>query len=157
MLVILSVMSLVLGAIAVTLTALLRIERQAARDVEQSASHARLAALWRADAHASIAWQVKDDCTFQLADGRQARWWIDGASLRREVLQNGANEHRDSFELPAGARAAFRVEQLRARELAALSIHAAEPPHGYQPPARPLALTALVNLHGQPPAPEEQP
>lgn len=157
MLVVITVMSIVLGTISLTLTALFRIQRQLARDGEQLTSHARLGKLWRADAHAALSAEVNDDCTFTLADGRSVRYWIDGQKLRRDVSRAGEIDQREAFNLPAESQAAFAEAKLGERGLATLSIRSTGVPRAFSPAARPVALSAVVNLHGVSAAEEDAP
>ena len=160
LMVVLTVMSIVLGAISLTLWSLVRIERQMSRDVAQLTGHARLAKQWRADAHAALRANVKDDCTFALANGRSVRYRIDGQRLRREASHEDTVEHRETFELPTGARASFALSQSAERELAVLSIVGTGELRALVPPVRPLTLAAVVNLQqatSPPNEPEVQP
>jgi len=157
MLVAITVMSVVLGTISLTLTALFRIQRQLARDGEQLTSHARLGKLWRADAHAALSADVKDDCTFTLQGGRSVRYWIDGARLRREVSRADEIEQREAFDLPAETQTAFAEAKVGERGLATLSIRSTGVARGFTPAVRPVSLSAVVNLHGASAAEEDAP
>jgi type II secretory pathway pseudopilin PulG len=160
LMVVLTVMSIVLSAISLTMWSLVRIERQMSRDVAQLTGHARLAKLWRADAHVALRANLKEDCTFALANGRSVRYWIDGERLRREARQAATVEHRETFELPTGARASFTLSKSAERELAVLSITGTGELRTLAPPVRPLTLAAVVNLQqatSPPDEPEVQP
>jgi prepilin-type N-terminal cleavage/methylation domain-containing protein len=157
LLVVITVMSIVLGTISLTLTALFRIQRQLARDGEQLTSHSRLGKLWRADAHAALSAEVKDDCTFTLQDGRSVRYWVDGARLRREVSREDETEQREAFDLPAESQAAFAEVKIGERGLATLSIRSTRVARGFTPAVRPVSLSAVVNLHGVSAAMEDGP
>jgi hypothetical protein len=146
MLVVITLMSAVLGTAAMTMTLIFRVERQIRRDIDQQVAVERLGRLWRADAHAAIACDAKDDCTFTLADGRSVRYWLDGRRMRREATRGGKVQHREAFALPGDSRATVAVEHVGNRELATLRIESAAT-HGYGVPVRPLWLTAVVNLH----------
>jgi Tfp pilus assembly protein FimT len=146
MLVVISVMSLVLGTIAVTLTALFRVERQVARDIERISSYGRLERAWRADSHAATVCETGDECRFTLPSGATVRYWLDGVRLRRELLQGTAVEHRDSFEMPPGAQVSFSRSTIGNKAVAALAI--SRKTAGAVPPVRPLRLACVVDLHG---------
>lgn len=157
LMVVITLVSGALGLCAVTLTALFRTELQLRRDREQQFISARLAELWRADAHAAVACQAGEDCRFQLADGRTIRYAIDGPRVRREVTRGDKPEHRDSFAVPASAGVTLAIREQDDRELAVLTIRAQRSDRAYATPTRAATIEAIVNLHGQTPSVEAQP
>jgi hypothetical protein len=157
---VLVVVSLISGALAIstmTLAALFRAEVRLRRDRDQATVAARLADLWRADAHGAVACAAEKECVFTLADGRSVKYEASGSAISREVARGQTTLHRDSFRLPADAAAAFELTKAENRELAVLKVQPRDPD---QPPAaaiRPVVIEAVVNLHGASRPPEEKP
>jgi hypothetical protein len=145
--VVLTLLSGALGLSAVTLTALFRTEVQLRREREQQFAAARLAELWRADAHAASDCIADKDCIFTLPAGMTARYWHEGSRVWREVRRGDQTQHRDSFALPSAAAVSFAKSEEADRTFAHLRAQATGDDRPHAVPVRPLDLRAIVNLH----------
>ena len=105
--VILSIMTVVIGACVTSLGTLFRLRHQFQRDREQVASIARLGTLLRTDAHQAVSASVDDGCSLSLADGRTIHYEFSSPRITRRVEREGQILHRDSFLLAKTANASF--------------------------------------------------
>jgi hypothetical protein len=105
--VILSIMTVVIGACATSLSTLFRLRHQFHRDREQIAAIARVGTLLRADAHQADSASVDNGCSLILADGRTIHYEFSSPRIVRRVERDGQTLHRDSFMLSKMANATF--------------------------------------------------
>jgi hypothetical protein len=104
-LVIISLLSVVVGLSTTTLATLFRVRRQTQIDSEQRASLHRLAIRFRADAHDSVGVTLRGDAQtdpaldFKFSDGRTIHYAFTSPSITRQVLQDSAILHHDTFRL----------------------------------------------------------
>ena len=144
--VIIAVLSVVFGASTTVLAALLRIERQFRRDMEQVTAISRLAAHFRSDAHQANGCRVGPACTLTMPDGREVLYAASEREVAREVRREGVIEHRDGFVLPLGA--AIRLESVEQSGgvLARLSIRPTGEPVSGSPPVLATTIDAAIGL-----------
>jgi prepilin-type N-terminal cleavage/methylation domain-containing protein len=156
--VVVAITSVVLTMTTATLVTLFRVERQIRGDVEQTRSLDRLDARVRTDAHAAIAAKIENGCELTLADDRTVRYTFADSQVWREVRRGGMVQHRDAFELPERAQAAFTLADDGGRQLIVLSIRPAElPERAYATAVRAATILAVVNLHRAPSTAEDRP
>ena len=124
--VMISILSLVMGLSATSLTTLFRIRHQMSRDSEQATALSRLAARLRLDAHEAVSASLDDGCLFTLADGGTIHYAYTTPNIEREVRRDDAVLHRDRFVLPRSATAAFERVGDSAGALIRLTIRPVE-------------------------------
>ena len=105
--VILSIMSIVVGACVTSLGTLFRLRHQFQRDREGAASLARLGTIFRADAHQGVSARVDDGCSLTMSDGRTIEYEFSSPRIVRRVERDDETLHRDSFLLSKSASATF--------------------------------------------------
>jgi type II secretory pathway pseudopilin PulG len=124
--VILSIMSVVIGACVTSLSTLFRLRHQFQRDREQVASIARLGTLLRTDAHQAVSASVDNDCSLTLTDGRTIHYEFLSPRIVRRVERDGQTLHRDSFLLAKMATAKFERDGDSPESLIRLAIRPVE-------------------------------
>jgi type II secretory pathway pseudopilin PulG len=124
--VILSIMTVVIGACATSLSTLFRLRHQFQRDREQIAAIARVGTLLRTDAHQAVSASVDNGCSLTLADGRTIRYEFSSPRIVRHVERDGQTLHRDSFLLSKTTNATFEREGDSPTSLIRLSIRPTE-------------------------------
>lgn len=153
-----SILSVVLALSMTTIVGMFRVERQFARDAQHDLATSRLAAQFRADAHAAVAAEVDADCRLTQSDGRTVKYAFADARITREVLRDGAIEHRDSFPLDRRAVVRFALVPEFDNRLVAVRIVAdGSLPRSGKAAVRPLLIESAVGIHAEQTLAEEKP
>lgn len=143
-----TLVSILLSATAVLLTALFRSEVQLRGDLRQQTALARLNHQFRADAHAAAACAVTDRCVLTRRDGLSIEYAWQAPRLTRRVLREETVELQDAFELSGEARLRFSREDVGSRQLVQMTIEPGEtPPRRYATAVRRTSIEAVVDLH----------
>jgi len=124
--VILSILTVVIGACVTSLSTLFRLRHQFQRDREQVASIARLGTLLRTDAHQAVSATVDNGCVLTLADGRTVHYEFSSPRIVRRVERDGQTLHRDSFLLAKTANVTFERDGDSPASLVRLTIRPIE-------------------------------
>jgi type II secretory pathway component PulJ len=155
MLVVITVLTAVLGSVAVTLHVLWRLEAGRRNAAAAAEALSRLSAQLRADAHQAIAiepHQADDNLPAGLAlmlpDQTRVVYQPKENLVYRTSMSGEATSHRDVFRLAPGLRAAARVAGEEERPVAELEVtrqsDAPEPERAAYPWVR---IVAAVNSH----------
>jgi hypothetical protein len=138
--VILSIMTVVIGACVTSLSTLFRLRHQFQRDREQIAAIARVGTLLRTDAHQAVSASVDDGCSLTLADGRTIHYEFSSPRIVRRIEREGKTLHRDSFLLTKTASAKFERDGDSPASLVRLTIR----PVDSNLPPREVPRTATI-------------
>jgi len=139
--VILSIMTIIIGACVTSLSTLFRLRHQFQRDREQVASIARLGTLFRTDAHQAVSASVDNGCLLMLSDGRKIQYEFSSPRVTRRIERDGQILHRDSFLLAKTASATFERDGNSATSLIRLAIRPIES----SLPPREIPRTATID------------
>jgi hypothetical protein len=123
---ILSIMTVVIGACVTSLSTLFRLRHQFQRDREQIAAIARVGTLLRTDAHQAVSASVDHGCSLALSDGRTIHYEFSSPRIVRRVERDGQTLHRDSFLLTKTASVAFESDGESPISLIRLAIRPVE-------------------------------
>ncbi len=146
--IVIALMSVALMLSATTLVALFRVERQVRSSDAHRQTIARLSSRWRQDVHAAASARAINGCELTLPDGRIIQYAVTPPEITREVRRGDEVLHRDAFVLASQAAVKFDVRAEPTGQFARLTIESPPlPRRRHQPIIRPLALTAVVNLH----------
>jgi hypothetical protein len=145
--VIISIMALVVGLSATSLTTLFRLRHQMSRDSEQAAALARLSTRLRLDAHEAMAVALDDGCLLTLPDGRIIQYTFAAPNIVRQVRRDGAVVHRDRFLLPRSSAAEFSRDGDSPRPLVRLSLRPIEVKTRKAEIPRTATIEAVVGLN----------
>ncbi len=145
--VILSLMTVVVGACVTSLGTLFRLRHQFQRDREQAAALARLGTMLRTDAHQAVSASLDNGCLLTLADGRTIRYEFSSPRIVRRVERDAQTLHRDTFLLAKTTSAVFERDGDSPAPLIRLAIR---PTESNLPPReipRTAKIEAAVGLH----------
>ncbi len=147
--VVISIMSLLLGMIAVLLQGMLQTQRAGIRQVAVGQSLMRLSAQFREDVHAADSTETEGESTIRLVSqgGRTVTYRVDEDQLLREsqVADSQVNAQREAFRLPPHAKISFSVLPLSDNaKLVALTMDAQRTEQTPVPTWRPTRIEALL-------------
>ena len=156
MMVVITLMSLLLSASAVLMTAALRSQGSLWSEIQQQSARSRLAIQFRADAHSASSIQVVSPkvCDFVLSEIDQVHYEIKAGSLRRELRLKEEILERASFSLE-GLNASFTLDESGQRPLVRLNLEAAPEELKHSRVSRSSIVEAAVGIHL--PAPTRRP
>jgi len=145
--VILSILTIVIGACVTSLSTLFRLRHQFQSDREQVASIARLGTLLRTDVHQAVSAFVDDGCSLTLPDGRTIHYEFSSPRITRRIERDGQTLHRDSFLLAKTASVTFERDGDSPTSLIRLAIRPAESNLPPREIPRSATIEAAVGLH----------
>lgn len=153
LMVVIPLMTLVLSASALLLTAVMRSQGSLWADLQEQSARSRLAVQLRTDAHGARSARCESPqvCDFLLEGGEAVHYEIKESTLHRERRDKDAVSERESFPLTA-LTAAFSVDESQQRPLVRLRLATVPEEHKYSRIARPSVLEAAVGIRTPPPA-----
>ena len=142
MLVVIFLMTTVMPLTAVAIHRMWRIEQQGRRGSEEQLQVARVAQLFRRDAHAAQRGDVSDGALrLEITDGSWIQYRPRSGAVDRVVIRDGKPVHRDTFRFANDTQATVVIRETDALRCAQLTL----PPHG--PRSTAIVVEGLVGLH----------
>jgi len=116
LLVVLTLVSMIISAVATCLHSMYRADRRTRESMAARSTLDRLSLQFRADAHGAVDAEVKDQAlegtptiAFSCPTGETIEYRFEGTRVQRIVRKDGQDVHRDAFRLPRRIRVEWQA------------------------------------------------